>query len=223
MIVRGEIHNDHEVARKLGYAPKVFTRRVFGWLLTERDMFVGGKRNGKTVDGVFRKKLMRKTSSKGTKWPANVVRIFRGEVFNSNRLDDMSLQMGPGIKRERPFVKIMEFLARGGSVSSQNFMVVPVYRNLPSKKAPYKLFKRMADANQLVTIRDAGRVYWFRRDDPNEESPENDLMFIGVKRIDVKKQFDFQGDWNRRLPTVFVRGRKTIDKAVVDIDKGKVE
>lgn len=224
--IAGKVYNDKKVAYALGYAPQVFRRRLLGGLLAERNYFVGGKGpSGNKVDGVFRRKLLRKKNSKGTPWPINVVRIFRGEVNNAEKIDGMKLVMGAGIRKQSEFVQIMNFLGNGGAISNDKFMPIPVYRNLPDTKTPYKTFKRMYDSDELVGIREGNRFYWFRKHSSgmSDDHIANDLLFVGVKNITVSKQFDFEGDWTKRIPKAIDRLQKTADKAVDDINAGKVK
>lgn len=232
--IKGKVTGIKEVSTAFGKAPRNFTKGVLGSLLTERDMFVG--KRGR--DGTFTKKLMRKTSLHGNKWPRNIARIFGGRVDGGERFNGMKLVMGVGeSKRSKyrnkagygigtyqgiPFPQVMEFLNVGGLIApkTHQFMIIPIYRNLPNggRKARSQ-WKAMLANKSLEFVRDGARLYYFKK---NGTGDDRDLMFIGVRRAVVGRQYNFEGSWSRRLPGVYNRLGKRVDRIVTRINKGKL-
>jgi hypothetical protein len=223
--IEGKIVGDKKVAYLLGLAPNEMRKAILGWLLRERNAFVGGKKKDSVVDGVFRKKLMRKKTPSGAPWQRRVARVFRGRV-EGNSINSMKLIMGAGTrgKQDSDFVKGLRILGSGGSISSSNFMIVPNYRNLVKKADTHNQFLNMLDDDKLVFIRSGGQVIYASKQMIEEGfDVYQAAVFFGTKRIDVKQAFDFEGDWGRRVPKAVERGQKTIDRAVKRLDKSASE
>lgn len=241
--IRGRVHGNRSLSRALGQAPDTIRRRVVGWLWSEKGMFVGrkrtrrGKRGGRyttNTQGVFRRKLKRKISTmSGEQWADAVVNNFRGHVEGGERrgrIDNMALHMGVysrsgrrntrgvGLYSGVPFPEVLEFLQSGGTVQGSGFMIVPVFQNLPrlGAKLSHRVFPSMIRNDELEFIRDGGRIYYFRKDGYGDD---RDLLFIGIKRATIRPQFNFVGDWNRRVPKAIRRGQKRLDKAIDIINR----
>lgn len=228
--LKGNVKGIAEVSKAIGKAPDQFRKSMLGALLSERGLFVGDR----SRDGVFTKKLMRKTGVSGRKWPRNVARIFGGRVENGDRLEGMKLIMGVGeskrtTSRHRsnygvgvytgiPFLDVLDFLQTGGYVRPQNstYMIVPIYRNLPTKGKTRKQWEFMKDNHLLEYVREGNRIYYFKKDGYGDD---RDLMFIGILGAFVNRQYNFYGDWNRRLPSSYKRIQKRIDRAVEKINR----
>ena len=209
-MVHGKMRGNYAVSKMLTEAPERFRRTLLKWLLQERDSFVGNKKK----DGVFRRKLMRRTSSRGWPWEARVARVFRGEVENDRQINDMRLHMGAGLKGERPFVRGLRTIAYGGTITSPVFMPIPIYGHLKSKAAAYRQFRQMNEADQLVAIRTGGKVLWVDKEKIEQGADVHQAaLFVGVKRIDIKPHFNFDQDWANRVPQVVNRGQKALDRA----------
>lgn len=231
ILLSGRITNRPQVAKAMGFAPDNFKRGILGALLTERNLFVGGKNK----DGVFTKKIMRKVSLRGEKWPRNIARIFGGRVDNADHLDGMRLIMGVGESSRSkyhhrygygvglysgvPFMDVVDFLSTGGSVvpKEHEFMIMPVYRNFPNKKTIRKQWMLMRDNDLLEFVREGNRIYYFRK---NGFGDERDLLFIGIKAATIRSQYDFYSDWNKRLPSTFQRIGRRIDRITERINRG---
>lgn len=241
--IRGRVFGNEALSRALGQAPDTIRRRVVGWLWSEKNMFVGrrrtrtGRRGGQyttNTQGVFRRKLKRKISNmSGTLWADAVVNNFKGHVEGGERrgrIDDMALHMGVysrsgrtysrgvGIYSGAPFPEVLEFLQSGGTVSGSGFMIVPVFYNLPrlGAKLSHRVFPSMIRNGELEFFRRGGKIYYFRKD---KIGNFRDLLFIGIKRATIRPQFNFVGDWNRRVPKAIQRGQKRIDKAIDIINR----
>lgn len=233
ILIQGKTKFAPEVAHAMGLAPTKFHSGVLGSLLAERDMFVGsGKR-----DGVFTKKLMRKTGIKGQQWPRNVARVFGGRVDepNKNSVEGLRLVMGVGeSKRSRyrhanpsygvglysgiPFRDVLDFLNIGGSFgpAQHEFMIMPIYRNFTDKKAIGKQWRAMLENKSLEFVREGNRVYYFKKDGTGDD---RDLLFIGIKRATVQRQYNFVGDWSRRIPGAINRIQKRVDRVTQRINQ----
>lgn len=135
----------------------------------------------------------------------------------------MKMIMGAGTRGEEDsnFVKGLRVLGSGGYISSSNFMIVPIYKNFTGSKAePHNKFKGMVERDELVYIRTGGQViYADKQKIDNGANIFEATMFVGVKRIKVPRQFDFEGDWNIRLPAVISRGQKMVDRTTQRIEK----
>jgi len=233
ILITGKIRFKEQVQKALGQAPERFREGILGGLLTERDMFVGSKKR----DGIYTKKIMRKVSLRGEHWPRSIARIFGGRVDNAARLNGMKLIMGVGESQRAkqrnptgygvgiysgiPFRDVLDFLNFGGSIAPREseFMVVPVYRNFSDKKTIHKQWLRMREDKSLEMVREGNRIYYFRK---NGTGDDRDLLFIGIKHATIKRQYNFQGDWERRLPSVYTRLQKRVDKIVDRIDHGRL-
>lgn len=218
LAIAGKVTGVREVSRAMGLAPHTFHISLISGMLAERNYFVGGKHRGVQVDGIFRRKLLRKKNVRGGTWPTKVVRIFRGELQSGKQIDGMKLVMGAGIRKTSEFVKLIEFLGKGGTVTNSKYMPIPIYENMPpGTRHPYLLFRRLIHDDQLYSIKQGGgRLIWFSPT-VGPQDPFN-VLFIGVKRIDIKRQFDFAGDWRRREPKAVERLKKIIDRAVGKIN-----
>ena len=79
----------------------------------------------------------------------------------------------------------------------------------------------MSKGNNFDFVRKGGKIFYF--DSQESAGSVGSLLFVGVKRVKVKKQFDFEGDWDRRIPKVLNRGQKNVDRATKEVDRGKVK
>lgn len=205
--IEGKIEGADRVKEMINRAPEVYRKAVLGWLLKERNSFVG---DGKK-DGVFRKKLLRKKTVRGGTWETKVARIFKGWIGNGEKLG-MYLEMGFPTTKKRKIHEILETLTKSHSVTSTSYMPTPVYKNLAGVKNTYKFFKRKSSLGELTVVRDAEKILFF------DKKGSKDLLFVGVKKIYIKKQFDFQYDWSKRLPNAIERYQKAIDKATLKVE-----
>lgn len=222
-IINGRVEGAQKISKMIGFAPEKFRETVKKWLYRERDSFVGNNDPKRRKDGAFRKKLQRKISNRGIPWEQRVTRVFRGRLEGEKSLDTMKLIMGAGTRdwRDSDFVKGLRVLGSGGSISSSNFMIVPIYKNFRGTRAePHNKFKGMLSRDALVYIRVGGQVLYVDKQMIEQGSDiYGATMFIGTHRIKVPKQFDFEGDWNARIPSVMSRGQKMIDKTTQRIEK----
>jgi len=223
--IKGKVRFAAEVSHALSKAPEKFRSGILGSLLTERDGFVGSSKK----DGVFTKKIMRKSNIRGGHWPRNVARIFGGRVDEPSKteIDGMRLVMGVGESGRSkyrhkagygvgtytgaPFRDVMDFLSTGGPLFPRlkDYMIMPIYRNLENTKKVAQQWKFMRDNDLLEWVHEGERIYYFKK---NGTGGSSDLLFIGIKAATVNQQYNFYGDWNRRLPSVYNRVQKRIDR-----------
>lgn len=229
--VRGKVHNVAETSRAIGQAPELFRKRIAGWLYSERNSFVGGYKGGRRTHGTFTRKLARKESVKGTPWQTKVVNAFRGEVENKGQIEGMKLVMGVNLKRSgrggkygypytgAPMPEILKLFEGGAQIQSGGYMIVPIYNNLPSKNKPWAQFRQLNDSGQLRFAFSGDRIYYFKHN--YHQGQQGDLVFVGLKRVAIRSQYDFDGAWKKRVPKAIDRGQKRIDRLVMRINKGE--
>jgi len=221
-----------ELGRAMDTAPLLFRGMATAQLKRERNSFVG-KRG---ADGIFTRKIMRKKLSgdreSGT-WSRKVAKLFRGKVSvgNAARAEDIKLGMGLFHRSDKDIFKALELFQTGGTVTSSGLMIIPAYYNLnrigvkvKTGSAPFggshsgNALNTMIKANNIVTIRRGGRVLFYNKTMLDAGKPYS-VMFFGVKRVTVKKQFDFIADWSRRIPKVVNRLQKSMDRGVQKFNK----
>jgi len=203
------------IERVLEKAPQTVNRSRFSWLLSERDKFIGNRQE----DGVWRKKLQRKRKKRtGSVWDKRISRIFKGWVGKRAPEQTMYLTQGIINKRKSKFVEGIKLLGSGGTITSTGGrMIVPIYQNLTNKKETHKQFREMRNNGGLFSFRVNNGYLYFKKhgNDIDFTAP----LFMAVKSIRVKKQFDFQRTWDRRLPKAMQRGDKRLIKAVERMEK----
>jgi hypothetical protein len=222
--IQGKVKFAPQVAHALGMAPQRFKSGILGSLLSERDAFVGSK--NKT--GAFTRKILSKKNIRGGTWSKSVARIFGGRVDDpgGRAIDGMRLVMGVGesgrtryqknprygvgIYSGVPFRDVIDFLSTGGTIFPHNhrYMIMPIYRNLENKKKTASQWEFYKSNNLLEYVKEGDRIYYFLK---NGKGDERDLLFIGIPIATIKKQYNFEGDWNSRLPKVFDRIQKRVD------------
>ena len=221
--IKGKVKGALPVQRALHAAPDTFRKSILGWLLAERRAFVGGRTRGGSIrDGVFRKKLQRKKTLKGTSgWAPKVTRgAFKGYVAGGGDINKMRLTMGSDLKdRKTPFLEGIKNMGSGASIRTSKQMVLPVYKNLPNKKQTYKQFRSLMSAGRLYPVQQGAKTLYFDTFGDESTAQGDTLKFVGVRQINVGKQFDFEGDWNKRIPKVILRGQKKVDRTVDRIDR----
>lgn len=232
-----QTNTPEEIEQMFKTAPKVFTNAVRSWLIRERNSFVG--KNGKFTKYLRAKQRHYRTGY----WSEFVARAFGGHVENENNLGSMRLRMGIRDERRKK-MPYLEALGNGATITPKNsdWLIIPNYKNLMSvslfgryggsgKRSFIKLFKRMLDSGELqAPVLFHGRLLYFGNTPESSGSHEirhkhnldRKLLFVGVKSVDIPKQFDFEGAWKMRLPSAMKRGEKAIAKAVEKIEKGKV-
>lgn len=219
------IIGDKELSRAFEIAPRAFTIATRKWYFDEIKSFVGNKKS----DGYFRKLLMRKPKQFGDgTWSGKVAKRFKGYVDNPNNLSRMSMHMGVGLQGDNRFDKGIAKMQTGYSANAKagGWMIVPFKDNLrsldkPIKGAYMKAFKRLIETSSLDPVIINGKLYFF--DDRGVKGAKKQPLFIGYKRVTIKKQFSFYEKWNERLAKVFIRGDKRMARTVDAIQRGRIE
>ena len=229
--VSGLVNGDKEVDMALAQSPHLIKGQIIHQWKKERDMFIG-KRGGKP--GVFKKKLLRKNTFGGRigrnagKWSKQFVGLVRGKVTAGPKgtMNGLELGMGHFFKSQKRIHKAFEMLGSGGTISSgSKEMLIPIYENLSPKLKTGMTGIIMRDYGKgrkkksLVRIQGGGAALYYDRELFEQRDYEHALMFVGVHRVTIKKQFDFDRDWKRRMPKVTVRTQKAVDRAIDKINK----
>ena len=231
-------------------APKVFTNEVTHFLWKERLMFVGNKKEmGTFRRGLLRKKRKFYDGTWGQgmarAFTGNLNRP-TGRLSNVlNSLDGLELSMGVIDKWKRR-IPYLEFLSEGGTVRPKNkeWLMIPFYKNLRSvglfgrigsnihDKKNWTRWRRENQIRMGDFVPFHGKLLVFG-DIPKEEQTgthfnrhlgrlHRKLLFVGVKRVNVKKQFDFEKSFERRKPAIINRAIRMTEKTVQQMDKGKI-
>lgn len=214
--VDGITKGSENVVKMINRAPLVYEKIVRTWLYSERNSFVGGSRKSQIKDGVFRKKLLRKKNSRGEGWSEKVVRLFKGEIKDIKSIN-MTLHMGVLYNNKKEMHTILESLGEDHTITSSKFMPVPIYKNLhvSALYKSYMVFINKIKKKELSIVRNGDSILYFNRtnDKYNPDRKKGELLFVGRRKIRVKKQFQFEADWMRRGPAVIERYYKAINKA----------
>jgi hypothetical protein len=195
-------------------APQVFAKQLEIWLRKERKSFLGGTQQGHDGRGVRGKLFNKKLFGRPGTWSPQVAGQLKSFIKDRGTL---GVKMTMGIVQDNPLTKAMELLEKGGSITSDKYMPIPVYRNLAQVgvvKNAYGAFKERADAGQLTPIKQGDRVLWFYN-----RNGFRLLLFVGQKHLTVKKQFDFIKAWKNREPSVIRRGQLAADTATKQVEK----
>ena len=189
-------------------APEKFLQATRGWLFSEKKKFIGDEK----TDGSFRRSVMnKKRSGRSGTWPKNVAKLFKGYVTGTNNIGTLKLTMGIAMNNPSVFTQAIAGMQDGYSVSSPNFMIQPIWKNLEQKgifKKQHAAFKEMLAAGELEIINARGRLMIF------EKYGRGTLLWRGVKNITVPKKIDFYEKWNNTIPAVTNRGQVAVDNVV---------
>jgi hypothetical protein len=200
-------------------APQVFAKQIDIWLRKERKSFLGTPiPKGTTMSGAndgkgFRGKLLNKhhLGRPGT-WSPQVAGQFKSYIENKGTLHE-TITMG--IVQDNPMTRALELLQKGGSISSDKFMPIPIARNLAQVGVAGNYHKAFQERLPDMTgVRSGDRFFWFYNKNGHKL-----LLFVGKKQINVKKQFEFTGAWAKRVPAVMRRGQIAMDRATRTTEK----
>jgi len=234
------ILNEKRVQQLFAMAPREFSKSMVHFMWRERKSFVGNKRHM----GSFRRTILRKkTKSYSGTWHQGMARAFTGNINHPDKLDNMQLSMGVGdVWKER--IPYIEELAKGYSVApkAKKWLMIPMYKNLRSiqlfgrvggtgmgrtKKPWSRVIQMLYNSSRITPILFHGKLLFFGNTKGERGTHErrhlahlhNKLLFIGVKSVTVKKQFDFYKAFERRIPGIIRRANNTVDRTVREIDK----
>lgn len=211
--IQGKLQGAEHVQNMISRAPLVYERAVRSWLYSERNSFVGSSRQSQMKDGYFRKKLMKKKNSMGKPWSLKIIRQFKGVIDNVKDIN-MKLKMGLLYNNRKKIHEVLESFEEDHSINSSKYMPIPVSKNiLTTASKTHALFKSMMDKKEFDIVRKGNTLLFFNKTSTHE------LLFIGKKRVNVKKQFDFEAEWNQRHSKVIERYKKAIDRATIRAEK----
>ena len=235
LVIEGKVTGQKKLSRLMSFAPEVYKRRLKHQLRIEHESFIG--KRGKP--GLFRRKLLRKRLSGGRKsrrggpgWSSQVIGLFTGRVFGSiYGTMDIGMVLGSDPKRKRQIHKALELLGEGGSISNSKEMIVPVYDNLRSVgispktmtggRSKLDFYRRQRGA--LVRLTTGSFTKYYDAQLLKAGDNVHALMFLGLHKVRIKRQFNFAADWKRREPKAISRLQKAVDRGTKDINRGKIK
>ena len=218
-VLTGELKNGEQVKAMIRRFPNVYNRYLKAFMLREGTAFIGSKKK----DGDFRKQLLSKIGLTGKTWKLNVVRLFKTQFDQPNKkLFDMTLRMGVLYNTRKQIHAAMEMLGEGGTIQSGKYMPIPMYANLKEIgiNQPYKYFRRKLLKKEFEVVYKNGRAYYFdtKRKDASDKGV---LLFMGIKKVTIRKQFDLYGQWDARSGRVLQNADKAIANATKKVEAGE--
>lgn len=210
-----ELYDDSRILFAFRKAPAVFADAVDKWMNKERISFLGKSiRQNVGTKGIRGKLLNRglfagRTPRSGLGWSPQIVGQFVSYKRNKNAID---LEMKMEFAKNSPMKKAMEIEETGGTVSSNKFMPIPMYRNLAAIGVVSKFHENFKSMT-LVPVKKNNNLYWFYK-----YGGMMILAFVGKKQIKIHKQFDFHRTWERRHASVINRGQKAMDQATRKVE-----
>ena len=224
------IIGDDEVQQLFKMAPRTFANSMAKWMWRERRSFVGTKKH----HGAFRRSLLRKPKKYGDgTWSEGIPRAFTGKVFGPKRIENMTLVMGVEEKwlKKMPYV---EALGKGATIvpKSKKWLMIPHYQNLKGfgrvgghGKRTYSDLMQELQAHLDQPFLFHGKLLVFGDTPKGEERGHlhRKLLFVGVKQAKIKRQFNFEGHFNRRVPGMIKRANNAVKRTVRDMNRGYAE
>jgi hypothetical protein len=229
-----------DVQKMFSASPQIFLTEMRKFLYRERRSFVGNKEKA----GSFRKNIYNQKHHYFERpWKPYVAEAFTGKVSQDS--SGMTLQMG--VKRNRlEKMPYLQALAEGATIrpKNANYLLIPVYKNLLSiglfgrlggsgKNTYAKKFREWADAGYIDgPVPDIGGKMLFFGDFGNQRGTHygrhltnlnRKLLFVGVKRVDIRKRFDFVGSFESRQTGIEKRANTAVNRAIRAIERRKVE
>lgn len=235
------ILGEDRVQQMFATAPRAFARSMTHWLWRERKSFVGNRRHM----GSFRRTLLRKKrkSYDGT-WSQGMARAFTGKVNHPERLSNLQLSLGISDKwQER--IPYLEKLSEQHTITPKNrqWLMLPFYENLRSvglfgrvggfgmgktKSHWGRVIQMLYNSSRITPILFHGKLLFFG-DTAGEAGSHRGrhlgrlhkrLLFVGVKKVSIKKQYDFLKAFQRRVPGIIKRANNMVDRTMREIDRG---
>jgi hypothetical protein len=195
-------------------APRSFTKATRMWMYRERRRFVGNKaRDGKVRTAVHRKRR----HNRDGQWPMRVARAFKGFMKNRSTLQGMSMHMGVGFDRSKKFTSALAQMQHGFTTVAKGLMIVPVWKNLAEvgiQHRQHTRFLEMMKRGELDVVYKGGRAFYFAKGESGK------LLWVGVRQVSIKKQYDVTGMWNRDNSAVLMRGERMVARTLRAIERG---
>ena len=194
-------------------APTAFANSMKRFMWRERKVFLTS----------FKKKIMSKPLEGGRTgtWSAQVAGQFKGYVENPDNIQGMALHMGFNLRHmTKPFPMGIAEMEEGFTHEASGIMPIPNYSALASRGLhnSYKLFHQMLDARELEVVPTSTGCLYFEKG-PKSGPP----LWFGVKRVTVKKQFDFKGEFERRMKNIDKRGETALNATIRGIERGRID
>lgn len=211
--LEGSVSGLEEVRKAVSQAPEKFRSAILSMLTKERDSFVGNKNK----NGLFRRSVIRKKTSRGERFPEKLAKHFKGWVDTKNNSLDMNLEMGLLYRNTNSSIKkAMTIMTTGGEIKNSKYMPIANKKNpeiigTPTSKI-YYLFKSLIKSNKLVWLKRRNKNYWM-----NKETGK--VMFFASKNVKIKQKFQLENEWEKRVPRLIEKYKTTIDKVVNRINK----
>lgn len=232
-----ETKGESNISYLLRVAPETFRRQVELWLWREKVAFVGSSKK----DGKFTKELANKPRKyRSGNWSKYIARSFTGVIDNARNLDAMRLRMGLVKGDRKKNVSYLEALGYGANITPKNseWLMVPNYKNLMStglygkygakgKNSFSKLLNNLYGAH-ITPVLYHGKLLMFG-DFPDkggshairhQRALDRKLLFTGVKKTSVPRQFNFEASWSKRLPSIEKHGKTMVARTIRSLERG---
>lgn len=201
--IDGKILNTQEILDICKDSPAIFKTHFLKYLRYAGNQLIGSKRK----DGAVRKVLNTKKNVKnGDGWRSQFVNLF------NYKLDTNNMQMRAGLlyTNKKKVHQIMELMEQGGKIRSNKYMIMPIWRNTYETKLGN--FFKMSANKQLKMIFARGKIFYIDKN-------TNNLLYIGTKEIDIKRQFNFDSLVDSVSKKIIKKSGKVIEAATEDARK----
>jgi hypothetical protein len=217
LTLTGKIYGHEDIVEMVNIAPQVYIRHMRSLLNKIGRYFIGSNKSSKTkgasvkgrsrkarlafndkfVDspkrGLIRGQLIGKKNSLHQPWEDKFINAaINYRLTDSNTLN-MKMRAGVIYTNKKKIHELMEFFEQGGTINNSKYMPVPIYDNFRSKfnnfKNQHSIFTSMMRQKKLGLILKGSKVYYI-------DKSTGKILFVGTKRVTVKKQYDFYGKWN---------------------------
>jgi hypothetical protein len=204
--LNGELVGEEKLKKIFESSPKIFTVYMMKYLRWSGNTMIGSKKK----DGAVRQAMsVLKKRKNGKPWE----RKFINMLFNY-RIDRETLTMRAGLlyTNKKKIHEIGELLESGWNTTSNEFMVLPNYKEIDTDISKYNgRFHRMLNAKELRFFYSKGVVLYF-----DKESGK--LLFTGVKNTGVKSRFNFENAIASVRPGVEKKADAMLKKALERIE-----
>jgi hypothetical protein len=234
-VIRGKVIGADRVSWMMGKAPEDVSIGVFSGFIRGRNQFIGTAKKKGNVSGLVRRRLERiknwggriSPTQNSSTWTRQFSSTVKGRVDgNSRDLKTLSLHVGVLYNTKYNIHVAAEIMGHGGTINSAGkYMIVPIYANLQrvgimlkTGKSGEALRKYMAMGKMFVLKR-GGKVLYYDSDLWRQGERGSALMFIGMKTSNVKRKFDFDGQWNSFSPRFMKLVGQGVDRAVKKLEK----
>lgn len=225
-VFKGRLIGADRVAWMMGEAPKEISAAVFRGFLGIRNQYIGTSRKKGNASGLVRRRLERRRNWGGRisptqnsqTWTRQFSGLIKGAVSGDQHvLKTLSLHMGVLYGTKKPMHSAMEEMIEGGRIrATGRLMIIPMYGNLQRVGIYLKAGRAGLDIKNyerngsMFVMHRGTKVLWFDRDLWDHGDRGNALMFVGVREIEIHKQFDFYDQW----PAFEPRANKIVERSL---------